>query len=327
MAVTTACRILGLARSTFYRITRSYAHYRPVPNPVPHTGRYQPAALTSAERGDIVSVLSRDDYEELSVVQAYWRAFDERLVACSQRTFYRIAQAEAMVGDRRPVRPGTGTAPSRRKPIAAACKPGDLWSWDVTELRGPRSQDRYKLYLVIDVFSRYPVAWRIEHNEDRQFAVDMFTDAIRQWGAPKVVHADNGGVMRSRLLINALDDRGVLTSYSRARVSDDNPFSESLFKTIKYDPCWPGVFDTIDHARNWTRDYLHRYATQHRHSGLGWHTPAAVHNGTAIEVQRQRQENLDQYWTKNPRRFRRRPTAPELPKPTGINTHQLSQTD
>ncbi|WP_433656361.1 transposase [Nocardia sp. CA-128927] len=325
IAVTVGCGLLGLTRSTFYRISRGYRHYQPVVVPVPQAQRYQPAALTTDERAQILCVLTDDDYSDLSVVQAYWRAFDAGRLACSQRSFYRVAKAAGLVGDRRRVRgPGRRASPSRRTPIAVAAGVGDLWSWDVTELRGPRTQDRYKLYLAIDVFSRYPVGWRIEHSEDRQLAVEMFTEAITARGTPKVVHADNGGVMRSPLLIEALTASGVLTSYSRPRVSDDNPFSESLFKTIKYDLDCPDRFEGIEAAREWTCGFLHRYATEHRHSGLGRHTPAAVHHGTAATIHRQRQQHLDRYWSAHPQRFRYRPHPPALPKPTGINTH-LSQ--
>lgn len=323
--VTRACRLLGMARSTYYRLTHRYAHYSPVADPVPHTDRPQPAALTASERARILDVVTDDDNANLSVVQVYWRAFDTGKVACSQRTFYRVAAAAHLVGDRRRRR-GAGASASRRKPVAAANGVGDLWSWDITELRGPRRQDRYKLYLAIDVYSRFPVGWRIEHTEDRHLAVRMFTDAITDHGAPTVLHADNGAIMRSHHLIDTLTDNGVLCSYSRPRVSDDNPFSESLFKTIKYDLDCPERFDSIDHARTWTRDFLRRYAHEHRHSGLGRHTPADVHNGTAHLVHQRRQQHLRRYHAAHPERFRRPPRPPDLPGPTGINHPNLSQT-
>lgn len=293
-------------------------------DPIPQKERPQPTALTAAERTAIVTALESDEYAELSVVQTYWRAFDAEKVCCSERTFYRVAAEQNMVGDRRRRKYGAGSPP-RTKPIVACGGVGQLWSWDVTELRGPRKQDRYKLYLVIDVFSRYPVAWRIEYTEDTALAVEMFAAAIDEHGAPGTVHADNGSIMRAHTLVDALADNGVLASYARPRVSDDNPFSESLFKTIKYDLSCPPLFDSIDHARDWTAQFLHRYATEHRHSGLGRHTPAEIHAGTAAEVRQRRQHALDRYWSKHPERFRSKPTAPALPEPTGINTN-VSQT-
>lgn len=324
MSVAAACPLVGLPRSTYYRISRGYQHYRPVAEPIPHRERRQPAALGLDERAGILTALSAPEYEDKSVVQTYWLAFDAGELACSQRTFYRVANTHRLVGDRRRTR--SHGSSSSRTPAVAAGKVGDLWSWDITELRGPTNNDRYYLYLIIDVFSRYPVGWCIETYISKKRAVKLFTAAISTHGTPKVVHSDNGSSMRSQELIDTLHGTGVVTSYSRPRVSDDNPFSESLFKTIKYDPSCPDRFESIDHARDWTSDFLHLYATEHRHSGLGRHTPASVFTGTAHQIRQRRQHALDKYYAQHPERFRRRPTAPEPPQPTGINTHLLSQT-
>ncbi|WP_020110042.1 IS3 family transposase [Nocardia sp. 348MFTsu5.1] len=325
MAVAHACRLVGIARSTHYRISRDYKHYTPVANPIAHADRHQPAALSAAERHQMIEVLTDDDYADLSVVQTYWRAFDDGKVGCSERTAYRIATAQGLVGDRRRRRGGGGGV-SRRRPVVVATEPNQLWSWDATELRGPGRDDRYKLSLAIDVFSRYPVAWRIEYHESTPLAVDMFTAAFARHGAPAVLHADNGTVMRSADLMTALGTASTTASFSRPRVSDDNPFSESLFKTIKYDLACPDRFDDIDHARQWTAQFLDRYAHHHRHSGLGRHTPASVFDGTAIEHRARRQRRLDQLWQANPQRYRRPPIAPAIPDQAGINIKHLSQT-
>lgn len=321
--VTRACRLVGLPRATYYRIHRGYRHYTPVPAPIPHTSRVQPAALTQAERDQVCAVLADQDYEDLSVGQTYWRAFDAGQISCSQRTFYRIATAHQLVGDRRRTRRYGHNASSRRTPAAAATRPGQLWSWDATELKGPGRQ-RYKLMLIIDVYSRYPIGWKIEYTESYAHAIDLFSTAIDHHGIPDTVHADNGPVMRSHDLVNLLHTNGVVASYSRPRVSNDNPFSESMFKTIKYDLACPDRFDDIHHARAWTRNFLHRYATQHRHSSIGHYTPSAVHHGTAETDRARRQAQLDHYWQRHPERFRRQPQAPTI-KPTGINTNQLTQ--
>lgn len=321
MAVKRACELVGLARATFYRIRHRYRHYTPVPEPIPHSERVQPAALTAAEREQVAAVLVDDDYAELSVVQAYWRAFDAGRIACSQRTFYRIATTHQLVGDRRRTRQGQSGS-SRRTPAVAATRPDQLWSWDATELKGP-GQQRYKLMLIIDVYSRYPIGWKIEHHESYTHAIDLFTRAIGQHNIPEVIHADNGAVMRCHELVGLLDQLGIVTSYSRPRVSDDNPFSESMFKTIKYDLTCPERFNDIDHARAWTETFLDRYAIEHRHSGIGHYTPAAVYHGTAQNDQTRRQANLDHYWQCHPERFHRQPQAPTI-QPTGINTHLLN---
>jgi len=319
-----ACASVGIARSSYYRRSRGYRHYRPVAEPIPQHRRPQPTALSEEERGAILDVLTANTYAGLSVVQTYWRAFDTGAVACSQRTFYRVAKSLRMVGDRRRTRNQAVT--SRRTPAVATTGVGQLWSWDITELIGPTRRDKYYLYLIIDVFSRYPVGWCIEHGEMKQRAVTLFTDAIATHGIPKVVHADNGSSMRSHVLIDALHRNGIVTSHSRPHVSDDNPFSEALFKTIKYDLEFPSRFHSIEHARSWIATFLAGYSNHHRHGSLGRQTPASVHHGTTATIHQQRQDTLDRYWHDHPERFRRRPTAPHEPQSTGINTHLLSQT-
>lgn len=327
MTIAAACAWAGLPRATFYRLSRRYQHYTPVADPIGQRERWQPGALTADERAQVCAVLEDEQYADLSVCQTYWRAFDAGRVPCSQSTFYRIAKAERMTGDRRRGRHSGGQC-SRKVPKVVATAAGQLWSWDVTELKGP-SRQRYKLYLVIDVFSRYPVAWRVEHVEDTRMAVDMFAAAFVRHGAPQVLHADNGAIMRSRDLLDELP-ADTEASFSRPRVSDDNPFSESLFKTIKYDLSCPDRFDDIEHARTWTARYLADYAEKHRHSGLAWHTPASVFDGTAAHQRQHRQTLLDRRYLAHPQRFRRPPRAPEIPTIVGINhrrtTQPLSQT-
>lgn len=327
VSIVRGCALLGIPRARYYRQVRGYRHYRPVSDPIRQRDRHQPAALSPAEKDTIVEVILAEGNTHLSVCQLYWRSFDEGLVECSQSSFYRVAHSQNLVGDRRRSRSGgPGSGISRRKPVVPAPAVGTLWSWDITVLKGPRTQDRYLLYLVIDVYSRFPVAWRIEYAETAAAAVEMFTDAFTSFGAPTVLHADNGASMRSTALLDALDEQQVLPSYSRPRVSDDNPFSESLFKTIKYDLSCPHRFDSIDHARRWTEEFMTRYALEHRHSGLGRHTPASVFLGTAVEEHRRRQDRLDRIHARHPQRFQRRPLAPPLPRPTGINITHLSQT-
>ena len=327
IGVKAACALTGLARSTYYRIERGYRHYKPVQDPVPHTQRFQPAALTATEEEVIVEILNREEYADLSVQQTYWRAFDKREIGCSPRTFYRIAARYGTVGDRRRGHHSSPGNHSRSKPIIHASGPGQLWSWDITDLHGPTNDDRYKLYLAIDVFSRHPVCWRIEYTENKPAAIDMFTTAIAEHGPPTVLHSDNGAVMRSHKLISALEEQGVINSRSRPRVSNDNPFSESLFKTIKYDLSCPDRFDSIDHARAWTQQFLHAYATEHRHSGLNYYTPEQVHIGTADSVYQQRLEHRMNYYNQHPERFRKQPTPQAPPTSAGINHKPAEQAE
>jgi len=198
MATSRACGLVGVARSTYYRLSRGYRHYQPVADPVRHADRVQPAALTPAERDQIITVLTDADHddeeaegEDLSVQQIYWRAFDAGVIGCSQRTFYRVAASQHLVGDRRRGGHGRRGRQGRRPPAVAADRPNQLWSWDATELTGP-GRERYKLMLAIDVYSRFPIGWRIEREEAIPHAIDLFTDAIQRYGVPAVLHADNG---------------------------------------------------------------------------------------------------------------------------------------
>lgn len=321
MPVSRACRLHAVARSTYYRLSRGYDHYTPVADPIPHRERYQPSALSPQEQQQVLEVLDDLEWVDKSVVQAYWAAFDAGRVSCSQRQFYRIAAANGRVGDRR--RGGHSGGVSRPKPVVKAARPNQLWSWDITMLRGPNRQ-LYRLYLAIDVFSRYPVAWRVEPDETGRKAKEMFLDAFARHGAPKFLHADNGAAMRSKDLADELAKTPTSRSFSRPRVSNDNPFSESLFKTLKYDLAHPDRFDSIEHAREWTAEFLHRYATEHHHTGLGRYTPEQVYTRRAKNVRRARQRRLNRIAAAHPERFRRPPKAPPLPKVTGIN--HLSQT-
>jgi len=274
--------------------------------------------LDDQERAAVIAELTEEDHAELSVVQTYWRAFDAGRVAMSLSSFYRVARAEGLVGDRRRGGHGSGLKGSgRAKPVVAATGVNQLWSWDISELPGP-GRRRFHLFLAIDVFSRYPVAWRVETTTSRGHAVDMFTHAFAQHGLPATLHSDNGAAMRSHDLADLLADT-VTASFSRPHVSDDNPFSEALFKTIKYDLAMPDHFDDLEHARHWINAYLDGYARNHRHSGIGHYTPEQVFTGQAARAQAARQAHLDAYHQAHPERFRKPPKAPALPAPTGIN--------
>jgi len=326
ICVVNGCSLTGLSRSVYYKITRGYLHYQPVTDPIPQRQRHQPAALSEQERAEVVEVLTSEEYETLSVDQAYWRVFDAGKVSCSSATFHRTARAERLTGERRKVRRGAHSA----IPVAFASRPNQLWSWDATELcGGVDGQQRYQLMLVLDVYSRDPMAWSIEPSVTADAAKTMFAEAFGRLGVPDTVHADRGSAMRSNALTGLFAAFEISASFSRPRVSDDNPFSESMFKTLKYDQSCPDQFDNIDHARAWTATFLHTYAHEHCHSGIGHYHPAAVYDGTVNHDIAHRQAHLDAAYQAHPERFRHPPTAPTV-KPTGINhrpkkTHHLSQ--
>ena len=317
VTVERACDWVGMSRPTYYRLDRGYQHYKPVPNPIPQRDRVQPTTLTVAEQGRVEQALTDPDAGDLSVQQVFWRLLDSSEDwLCSERTFYRYASRLGLVGDRRDQRAGM----SRPMPVLEATEPGIAWSWDATELKGgPGGRQRYKLMVVLDVFSRFPVGWKIERTEYHEFAIDMFKAAFDRHGVPTIVHADNGAVMRCDELAKCLATAGADRSFSRVRVSNDNPYSESFFKTIKHDYDFPDRFDDIDHARAWAETFFNRYAHHHRHSGLAFHTPASVHDGTWTTVQAQRDAKKARYQAEHPDRFRGAPARPITVEPAGIN--------
>lgn len=185
-----------------------------------------------------------------------------------------------------------------------------VWSWDITKLPGPYRGVTYDFYVTLDLFSRAIVGWRVEDGESDALAADMFRTAFTAHGAvPRVVHSDGGPAMTSKTVTVLLRDLGITTSRNRPRVSNDNPFSESAFKTCKYRPTYPGWFPSLDAARAWAGEFVTWYNTDHRHSSLEGHTPASVHDGTWAAVHHRRQQALDGLYAAHPHRFTRRPTA------------------
>ena len=180
-------------------------------------------------------------------------------------------------------------------------RPNQVWSWDITVLRSVDRGRNFRLYVILDVFSRYVVGWRLEHGEGTLEALEMITDALsRERAKPEVLHADRGSVMTSTDMSKYLAKLGIIQSHSRPRVSNDNPFSESQFKTMKYDLGYPRHFTGIEHARAWTTRFIHAYNTEHRHSGIGYYTPESVHEGTWPERQERRQTALNAAWQRTP---------------------------
>jgi putative transposase len=231
-------------------------------------------------------------------------------------TMHRLLRATGQAGERR----RQATHPPRVKPELLATAPGQVWSWDITKLRGPERGVYYDLYVVLDIFSRYVVGWTVAAGEDAQIATALLAEAMRVHGAPGSVHADRGTSMTSKPVAQLLVDLGVARSHSRPHVSNDNPFSEAQFKTMKYAPVFPDRFGSLADARAFCQAFFTYYNHDHRHSGLGLHTPASVHHGTATEIRTQRAATLQAAYAANPARFRhRQPTPPALPTAAWIN--------
>ena len=308
--VKTACDLLGRPRGSHYRSKAPQSAREVAPRPVP------PNALTDPERVQVLGVLTGDRFVDKSVAQTWATLLDEGTYLCSMSTMHRILRAHGAAGERR----AQATHPARTKPELVATKPGQVWSWDITKLRGPDRGVYYDLYVVLDIFSRFVVAWTVAACEDSEIAKTMLEQAMGVHGIPEAIHADRGTSMTSKPVAQLMVDLGVARSHSRPHVSNDNPYSEAAFKTLKYAPVFPERFGSLADARAFSERFFGYYNHEHRHSGIGLHTPASVHFGTASKVRAQRQQTLNAAYAAHPKRFgNRRPQPPKLPNVAWIN--------
>lgn len=293
---------MGIASSTWH-----YRHHRrpAVQDPVPQAQRAYPARLEVAEQDQIRRLLARGASRGESVYQCWFDALDAGDPVASISTWYRIARAAGLPRPSRPRRRRRTSA----MPEFEATAPNQVWCWDITKLPGTYRGQWLAMYVVIDVFSRAVVAFRVEQTENDDLAKVMFEEAITAQGgvAPTIIHSDGGASMMSSVLAEFYRDLGIIRSRNRPRVSNDNPHIESWFKTAKYRPATPAWFTDLNHARGWARDTVDWYNHQHHHSSLEGHTAAAVHDGTWRQVHQQRQATLDNLATRRPERFHRQP--------------------
>jgi putative transposase len=309
-----ACRALGACPATVYRRRRP-------PEPRPRRPRPTPErALTRPERARVLEVLHSERFVDVSPEETYATLLDESTYLCSTRTMYRIlASHHGGVRERR----AQLTHPPYAKPELLAERPNELWSWDVSKLKGPAKWTYYYLYVILDVFSRYIVGWTVQYRENAQLATALIEQASEQQQiTPKILtlHADRGAPQRAKPVAFLLADLGITKTHSRPYTSSDNPYSESNFKTLKYRPEFPARFDAIEHARAHCRTFVDWYNHAHRHSGIGLMTPAAVHHGHAQQLHTARAVVLDAAYAQHPERFvRKPPVPPELPTAAWIN--------
>ena len=263
-------------------------------------------------------MLNSERFCDQAPAQIWATLLDEGTYLASVSTMYRLLRDRAQVRERR----AQARRPAHIKPELVATAPNQVWSWDITKLAGPHKWNWFHLYVILDVYSRYTVAWLVAPRESARLAEELIADAIYDQGIDPgqlALHADRGSSMTSKTVTQLLADLGVLQSHSRPHQSNDNPFSESQFKTLKYSPTFPKRFAGIDHARRFTDAFFDHYNNHHRHSGIGLHTPADVHHGRAAAVRAQRQLVLDAAYTAHPERFRQPPSAPRVPEATWIN--------
>lgn len=313
MPVTAACTLAGVSRATRYR------RQRPAPGPRPTpTVRVSPSALGGVERAEVLAVLDDDRFVDKAPEQVWAILLDEGSYLCSVSTMYRILRAHKQVRERRT----QAVHPPRTIPHLVASKPSEVFSWDITKLKGPVRGVYYDAYVVMDIFSRKIIHHVVHTTENGDLAKDFLHAAVtaNRGVSPRYLHSDNGTSMTSKTVAGLLADLDIKRSLSRPHVSNDNPYSEALFKTVKYCPAFPDRFGSIHDARRFMTIFVDYYNNHHRHSGIGLHTPASVHDGTWKTIQTQRQQILDAAYQAHPERFHHGPPkAPTIPTKAWIN--------
>ncbi len=305
------CLALGVARASYYRRCR--------PRPVAAAPRIPPRALSPEERQGVLDTLHAERFVDQAPREVYATLLDEQTYLCSVATMYRLLRTAGEVRERR----DQLRHAAYQKPELLATGPNQVWSWDITKLLGPVKWTYFYLYVILDIFSRYVVGWMVAHRESAQLAEDLIAETCAKQGIQPgtlTLHADRGSSMKSQSVALLLADLGVTKTHSRPHVSDDNPFSEAQFKTLKYRPGFPDRFGSAEDSRAFCRPFFDWYNHEHHHSGLGLLTPADVHYGRAADVLAARQHVLTAAWRANPERFVRRPPTPAaLPDAVWIN--------
>lgn len=311
VGIAAACAALGVSRASFYRAKAPPKPRRPRPRPS--------RGLDDAERAEILSVLDSDRFADKAPAQVYATLLDEARYLCSIRSMYRVLASANQVRERRDQR----RHPTYVKPQLEARGPNQVWSWDITKVPGPTRGTYYSLYVVIDIYSRYVVAWTVASTESATIAQRLIEDACRRQGimpGQLTVHADRGSPMIAKSTAQLYIDLGITQSHSRPRVSDDNPFSEAAFKTFLYRPGMPERFGSLEDAQAFFATLIRWYNEEHYHSGIALLTPGDVHRGTETEIIARRQVALDAAHRAHPERFvRGKPVHPTPPSVVWIN--------
>ncbi|MFN8533262.1 MAG: IS3 family transposase [Dehalococcoidia bacterium] len=319
--VTAACAALTLPRASFYRHRALLAPHDPRPAaPDPSSGgRSHPRALAPEERQQVLDILHSPRFRDRAPAEVVATLLDEGSYLASERTMYRILAAAGETGERR----NQLVHPAYAKPELLATGLNQLWSWDITKLKGPSKWTYFYLYVILDVYSRYVVGWLVALRESAVLAEQLIDETAAKHGIPPgqlTIHADRGASMTSKPVAFLLADLGITKSHSRPHVSNDNPFSESQFKTMKYWPGFPDRFDSFEVSRAYCRVFFEWYNTEHRHSGIGMLTPAMVHTGQAELVRTYRTTVLHAAYDAHPERFvHGKPAPPPVPDAVWIN--------
>ncbi len=310
LTVADACESVALPRATYYRSKSSS---------LTPSKRRSHRRLTDAERQRVLETLISERFSDQSAPQVWAQLLDEGRYLCSVRTMYRILSENKAVRERR----NQLRHPEYQRPELLAAAPNQLWSWDITKLKGPRKWNYFYLYVILDVYSRKVVGWLLANRESSTLAVELIRQSCHREGIAReqlTVHADRGSSMRSKPVAFLLADLGVTKTHSRPYTSSDNPYSEAHFKTLKYQPDFPERFGSLQDARVFLQGFFAWYNQEHRHSGIGLVTPTQRHSGEDKDVYKSRQVVLEAFYKQCPERFVRGiPSPPELPGEVWIN--------
>jgi putative transposase len=314
-SVRAACKAAGRPRANHYRRHRQ----SPIPQRPVREPKAQPRALSEAERDTVRAVLNSPTFADMAPAAVYHELLDEGVHLCSPSTMYRILHAHNEVKERR----RQAVHPARVKPELVATAPNQCWSWDITKLHGPAKWTYYHLYVILDIYSRYVVGWLIATAESKVLAERLLADTVGKQNINRdqlTIHADNGSSMASKPVAFLLADLGVTKSHSRPHTSNDNPFSEAQFRTLKYRPDFPDTFGCIADARAFCQRFFSWYNNEHYHSGVAWLHPVDVHYRRAETVRAARADVLSAAYARNPDRFVNKPPEPAaLPTAAWIN--------
>jgi putative transposase len=314
VGVTKACQALGIPRSRLYRQRAAQNETKESPAKKPH-----PRALSQKEKDEVRQKLNSERFQDQAPREVYATLLDEGEYHCHWRTMYRILAENKEVRER----PNQLRRPKYHKPELLATAPNQVWSWDITKLLGPVKWTYYYLYVILDIYSRCVVGWMLALRESADLAGELVRQSCEKQGiAPNqlILHADRGAPMVAKTMALLLADLGVTKSHSRPYTSDDNPFSEAQFRTLKYRPDYPARFGSLIEARLWAREFFSWYNNRHHHSALALLTPAAVHYGQAAQILQQRDNTLQLAYAKHPERFvKGTPSPAQLPAAVWIN--------
>jgi putative transposase len=307
-----ACEVLGIPRASYYRWENPKAE-------VPQARPSPPRTLSLVERKEVLDVLDSERFANMAPREVYATLLDEAVFLCSVRTMYRILSENGEVRERR----DQLLHPAYKKPELIATGPNQVWSWDITKLLGPTKWTYFYLYVVLDIFSRFAVGWMVARRESAALAKRLLQETtIKQGISPDqlTIHSDRGPSMASKTVAQLLGDLGITKTHSRPHVSNDNPFSEAQFKTVKYRPEFPERFGSPEDTHAFLKPFFQWYNWEHHHTGLALLTPGVVHYGLATRIIEARQRTLDAAYAAHPERFvRSRPLASQLPQEVWIN--------